>query len=493
MKKAKTDKTFWVLMGLIVTGCVLRVIACFWGYPYSLHGDEPTIVGGAMDMLSRHSYEAEMYYRPDHFEIKCVALLFQMASYLRFGIPAYEAFGEHMGAFYVIARLYTAVWGVLMIPLSYVILEKCKKGSGLLGAALVAFYPIFVTHSGYATPDIVLTFFVMLIAYISILYLEKPSVWKLMGISACIGIGITIKYTGAIACAWLAAIVIYERIKAKKYWHIPVYGLLCIAIVILVSFLIGPNLYTNYTKTISTFIHEARDTHLGSDGLNMWENFKYYLNVFLNAMGVESVLFMFLGIVCMFKKHTIALINLNVGVLFWVCTSCLGLHWERWGIPFYVFMMMFVVLGFFWSLELFEKITNDRISKICRFLTKGVMLFVLVNVMLSGLWVARFSSLKDSRVEGKTFCLEQGINGANTVYDGYSPLEMNGSTTIPIGIDLGGKIMMPQGREKAKFFIVSSGMYGRFYAQAERYVNEIAMYETIDDTCDLIYESEIFA
>ena len=53
--------------------------------------------------------------------------------------------------------------------------------------------------------------------------------------------------------------------------------------------------------------------------------------------------------------------------------------------------------------------------------------------------------------------------------------------------------MMPSGKEKAKFFIVSSGMYNRFYAEAERYVNEVAMYEAIDDTCDLIYESEVFA
>ena len=92
-------------------------------------------------------------------------------------------------------------------------------------------------------------------------------------------------------------------------------------------------------------------------------------------------------------------------------------------------------------------------------------------------------------MQGKEFCMENGINEENTVFEGYSPLEMNGSTIIPIGIDKSGNIMMPNDKRDAKFFMVSSGMYGRFYAEPERYAGAIAMYEAIEDTCDLIYES----
>lgn len=493
MEKLKTNKTLWIFLGLTAAGLILRVISCFWGYPYPLHGDEPTTVMGTIHMLEQHSYLAQMFYHPDHFQIKCLALLFQIVSYVCFGLPAHKAFYAHMGGFYVIGRLYTAFWGTLMIPLAYMILEKCRKGSGLLGAALVAFYPIFVTHSAYATPDIVLTFFIMLIAYISMMYLEKPSVWKLVGISACIGISVTIKYTGAVACLWLAAIVIYQRIKEKKYWHIISDGALCMAVAVLVSFAIGPNLYTDYKTTIDAIFVEATFEHLGADGLSAWEHFIYYLEVVFNAMGIEAFVFMILGIVYMFRKHTIALVNLSLGLIFWVFTSCLALHWERWGIPFYVFMMMFVVLGFFWVIDMVSKIGNVKVRKISKLAVNVVMLLILGNAVFSGLWVARFSSLEDSRVQGKEFCMENGINEENTVFEGYSPLEMNGSTIIPIGIDKSGNIMMPNDKRDAKFFMVSSGMYGRFYAEPERYAGAIAMYEAIEDTCDLIYESEIFA
>ena len=447
MEKLKTNKTLWIFLGLTAAGLILRVISCFWGYPYPLHGDEPTTVMGTIHMLEQHSYLAQMFYHPDHFQIKCLALLFQIVSYVCFGLPAHKAFYAHMGGFYVIGRLYTAFWGTLMIPLAYMILEKCRKGSGLLGAALVAFYPIFVTHSAYATPDIVLTFFIMLIAYISMMYLEKPSVWKLVGISACIGISVTIKYTGAVACLWLAAIVIYQRIKEKKYWHIISDGALCIAVAVLVSFAIGPNLYTDYKTTIDAIFVEATFEHLGADGLSAWEHFIYYLEVVFNAMGIEA----------------------------------------------FVFMMMFVVLGFFWVIDMVSKIGNVKVRKISKLAVNVVMLLILGNAVFSGLWVTRFSSLEDSRVQGKEFCMENGINEENTVFEGYSPLEMNGSTIIPIGIDKSGNIMMPNDKRDAKFFMVSSGMYGRFYAEPERYAGAIAMYEAIEDTCDLIYESEIFA
>lgn len=492
MKKFKENKTLWILAGITVAGLILRVISCFWGYPHPLHGDEPTTVWGAIEMLSRHSYEATMFYHPDHFQIKCLALLFQIVSYLWFGIPAYAAYNDHMCGFYVIGRLYTTFFGVLMIPLAYLILEKCKKRSGLLGAALVAFYPIFVTHSAYATPDIVLAFFVMMITYLSILYLEKPTVWKLVWISVCIGISVTVKYTGAISCLWLAGIVIYERIRTKKIWNIFSDGLLCLAVVVAVSFAIGPNLYTDYKTTIEAIFIEATVEHLGADGLNTWGNFKYYVDVIFNALGIEALVFTILGMVYMIRCHTKALINLCLGLIFFVCTSVLALHWERWGVPFYAFIIMFAVLGFYWLLELVSKIKWEKVRKLGNVAVCAVMLLILGNAVLSGIWVARFSSMDDSRKDGKAFCDANYINMENTVYDGYSPLEMNGSTIIPTGLDKNGNLMMPPDKPHAQYLIVSSGMYNRFYAEPERYAFMINMYEKIDETCELIYESEVF-
>lgn len=58
-------------------------------YPLLLHPDESATVDYAIDMLSRHSWMAASFDRPDHFEIKCDALLFAIFSRLRYGVPAY--------------------------------------------------------------------------------------------------------------------------------------------------------------------------------------------------------------------------------------------------------------------------------------------------------------------------------------------------------------------------------------------------------------------
>ena len=80
--KMKSNKKYWkIIFFIMCIGAILRIGCCFWGHPYyQLHPDEGTIVNNAIDMLSRHSWEAYVYNRPDQFEIKCCSLIFQIGS-----------------------------------------------------------------------------------------------------------------------------------------------------------------------------------------------------------------------------------------------------------------------------------------------------------------------------------------------------------------------------------------------------------------------------
>lgn len=222
-KETKSRRILWILIFVTVLGGILRCIYCFRGYPYQLHPDEHTIVNNAIDMLSRHSWEAYVYNRPDQFEIKCNAFLFHIFSWLHYHVPAYEGFELNGGIFYVIARLYTTLFGTAMIPLMYLTVGKIlkkdsisKQNVQLFAAAMIAFSPLFIEHSAYATPDIVLTFFILLTAYISAEYLETGKRWTIYAIALITGICITIKYPAAIVCSYIAFIVIYKCIKDKK-------------------------------------------------------------------------------------------------------------------------------------------------------------------------------------------------------------------------------------------------------------------------------------
>ena len=150
--------------------------------------------------------------RPDHFEIKCNAILFNIYSYIAYGQLA----SEHIFEFYAIARCFTAAWGILMIWVGYLVLEKIWRGTGLIGAFLIAFFPTFVTHSHYATPDIPLSTVFLIRIYYSFRYLEDGDKKSLALTCLFTAIACTIKYTGVVLCALIAAMVIYKSIEEKK-------------------------------------------------------------------------------------------------------------------------------------------------------------------------------------------------------------------------------------------------------------------------------------
>lgn len=495
--ETKRKYMMYILGALILCGGGLRVISCFWGYPYQLHPDEPTIVCNAVDMIARHSWVVNVYNRPDHFEIKCNALIFQVVSLLKYKVSAEMAFGEHTHAFYLLARFYTAFWGTLMIPLIYLISEKIKKGAGLLSACMTAFYPLFIKHSAYATPDIVLTFMILLMVYISMLYLEKPTNLKMVMMCVVSGIGITIKYTSAICCLWIAFIVIYKCVSCNKgYFMIVKYGLICILAVMLTVFFIAPNLFTNFPIVLNTLRLEARSQHLGADGLGVLGNLRYYWNTFRLYAGIEISPFVAGGVyytIRLFRKESFAP---YLGIVFWFCTSLLPLHWERWGIPIYAFFLIFSALGMKFMGEVLAQFARKRMTsgkhklifRICYVFIAISIIIILGNEIISGIVYARYITLKDTRIAALDYCGEKQIDINNSIYEGYTPLLLNSPLTITVSLDGEGKIVFSEEQKDANYIILSSKMYDRYYAEPQKYAEQVAVYDAIAEQCGLVFE-----
>ena len=271
----------WLLVLITLGGFTLRVASCFWGYPMPLHPDELTIVDNAIDILHRHSWLAYVYNRPDQFEIKCNAALFALASRILFKVPAYEAFETHYMAFYVIARGYTTVFGTAMIPLAAVLAGrmvdegKQRHLTEIATAFVFAFSPTLVEHSAYATPDVVLTFFILLFALLAQCYLKTGTAKYLLLCVITTGIAVTIKYPAAILCVVIAIMVIHRCVLDRQYGRIFGYGIMSILLLLAVMFVIAPNLFLDFQNVYETLMFEARPNHLGADGLGWFGNLVY--------------------------------------------------------------------------------------------------------------------------------------------------------------------------------------------------------------------------
>ena len=493
-KETKSRRILWILIFVTVLGGILRCIYCFRGYPYQLHPDEHTIVNNAIDMLSRHSWEAYVYNRPDQFEIKCNAFLFHIFSWLHYHVPAYEGFELNSGIFYVIARLYTTLFGTAMIPLMYLTVGKIlkkdsisKQNVQLFAAAMIAFSPLFIEHSAYATPDIVLTFFILLTAYISAEYLETGKRWTIYAIALITGICITIKYPAAIVCSYIAFIVIYKCIKDKKgFKEIFVLGMSSILIILAAIFVIAPNLYTDFGNVVSTFITEARPNHIGQDGLGFFGNMRFYFKTILESMGILSGPLFLVGCGFLIKNRKASHFPLLISGIYWVCLSVLSLFWVRWGVPMFLTYIILVSIGLVWIWDLLQKQDKGRYL-----VTIPVVLMALLitNNLVTGIKITKWSTVKDARIVAMDYCEENGVTAENSIYEGYTPLAPDagpGAQFIAFQMEEDG--IKPQERYTAKkYLVISSSFKKRYLNEADHYPEIAAVYQEIDKQYPLIY------
>lgn len=265
----------------------------------------------------------------------------------------------------------------------------------------------------------------------------------------------------------------------KIYFDIFKKGFFSIFLVTVTSFFCAPNLFTNMPQTIHTLQNEARSVHLGADGLGFFGNLNYYLTVFINTAGYEAVFALVAGIFWCVRKRSAATLSMGMGMIFWICTSVLALHWERWGMPIYIFFVILTAIGISYLYSLSKK----KFSKIF-ICTLGAIIFF--NSAASSLILVQKSITTEARVDAIQFCKEHGITKDNSLYEGYTPFLLNAPGTIKIGFDAHGKLSFPA---NIKYLILSSEMYNRYYAEPIRYAQQVNKYENIQNDNELIYSA----
>lgn len=507
IRKMKTlDKKFWVIIAILtVIGAGLRILCCFWGFPYQLHPDENVIIKNAIDMLSRHSWEAYIYNRPDQLEIKGNAILFSLFSWVKYREPAYVAFEQHDTAFYMLARFFTVVFGTAMIPMTALLVGRIfgedkiqKKYIQLFAATIITFSSIYVQHSAYATPDIPLTFLVMLFVYCCSFYVERGEHKWLYIASVLMGMCVSIKYPAAILGIYIAVIVTTQAFKKKDFKEIFRMGFICICIVLITLFIISPNLFTDFGSVVEALTREARNSHVGADGLDFWGNLKYYFDTISNSLGILSKGFFVLGMIYLVKHRRHQHMALSVSAIFWVCLSCLGLHWLRWGIPMYISYIIVVALGMVWLMKGVLVIPNRYCKHAAGICVVVVVFISLCSILLSGLAITKYSLLPDTRVTSMQYCMENGISTNNSIYEGYTPLApdygpgglRDGATLLPAFTIDGERIVLSEEYKDKEYLVYSSSFESRYINSAESYPEQAAFYKAIDANFELLYKLE---
>ena len=255
-----------MLAGLLVVAAILRVLGSRFRFPLLFHADEWAVVEGAVDMAKRNSFEPPWSMRPDHVEMKVDYLVFAAYAAVAKGMSVEAAFALDPVPFYWLARLVTATFGVATVFLAYLVGARYSRQVGIVAAVLFALFPAFVDHAHYATPDVPLTFAVMLLVYALMRYTGSPFWGTLMLSDFATALAVAIKYPGAVGAVMIGLVVTATAIRDRAWTRIVVHGAAAIGASLGFLFLIYPTLFTNVRGVRRVLDAEATGEFPGPPG-----------------------------------------------------------------------------------------------------------------------------------------------------------------------------------------------------------------------------------
>jgi 4-amino-4-deoxy-L-arabinose transferase-like glycosyltransferase len=470
---------------VIAGGALVRFIGVNFGLPLTVHADEPIVVGGAIDMLERRSFEPDMFQWPNHTGIMATYLAYVFITPLWHGVMADQAiFSLEIGYFHLIARSVTAFFGVLGIVVAYFIGRHVNRLAGLFSAAFVAFFSPYVQHAHYATSDAILTTTVLFMVLAGMLYLNRPTVPMVLLMSLGAALTVMTKYPGLIVTLIIATVVIAAAIRDRRWWKIVGHGALSVVGLLGFLFLLSPVLFTKRSTVTHQLIKESRSEHLGADGLTFPEKLVFYASNYFGATGVIILLLTIAGLVYVIRKRLLIALPLFIGVVFWAALSTLGLHWERWGMPMYVTPLL---LGGIGAWAVIDYVHTKYPGRKAVTVPVAVLLgFALLTQVVSSIAVSAGFLRQDVRVIALDDLTERGITADNSSFEGYTPFYPGGYGTVFDQFEEVNGQLVPLDAS-VQYVVLSSSMYGRFYAE-EQYAEEQEFYGLIDEQFDLIAE-----
>ncbi len=507
ISKAKNIVTDWqspfldarkrrlILITIVLIGAALRISMCFIGYPHLLHSDEKNVVEPALDLIRNETYLAYVYYHPDQLQIKICAVLFELYSNIRYGVSATEL--GSAASFYVIARMTTAICGVATIPVVHCIGERVFKASGVFVAFIVAFFPLYITHSSYAAPDVPLTLIFAILIYMALRYIQKDSMALAVGMGVMVGVGMVTKYPAAIGSVFVIIVCLFVGVRGKDVKRSVIRILVAAAVAAVMVIAIAPNLLTDFSNVLATVRNEARTTHAGSDGLGFFGNLWYYLVTFFDVprsitndtpyMCWEIMIPIVIGAAVIVAKRAWMLLPFSLSAILWIFLSFFGLHWTRWALAMYIAPLIVAGIGLYAMAALARhSIVNRSRSalpiQICAYAAILVAVSIGFNAFVSSLALSKSALVQQTRVAALEFCEENGITAENSVYDGYSPLYLAGPLYSIESFSDPASLILEDG-EGVRYVVTSSYMSDRYSEGDEEYEENEAYYTALEERC----------
>lgn len=362
-----------------------------------------------IEMAQKGTLYHSAFNYPNQFLSKLVALVCMIYSRL-FSVSFDPRYSVEP---YFIFRTIVALFSTGTIVVSYYIGNKLHKKLGICFALLVATYPEYVMMAKQVTGDATAHFFMALVILASLFYIENKSEISVFCMSMFAAMATLEKWHSAVACFYIAAVIILNCASVKKFF---LHGIEALIGYVACLVLIAPNMLWNAKGVLDGILYMYS---YDKDGITPYSDLlRVYVNEPNNYCGIGFVILVICGLLFMLRNFTRKYMVVLLGVIKLLVLCFLNRGFPRWAQEYYFSILLIAAIGTVFLVKNSKKILQIAGYALCAVIC---ICFVTGSGLIA---VTAMLSEQDTRIVQDQWCRKNGINNENSLsgyYTGYNP------------------------------------------------------------------------
>jgi hypothetical protein len=492
-----------ILVGIIGAALAFHLVGIQRNLPYFPEVDEGLFVRFGVNIAATGDLNPGWFQHPGSTMIYPLAAIFHVWTAVAHDgrvLPpdpdVQAAFESDPNEFYLLGRLLSTFYGVMSVALVYIVGRRAfGQRVALIGAGLLALYPLAVFYAQLARTDIAAAFFGLLGLWLCLRLYERPTTGNQVLAGLAIGLGISSRYFMVALLPVLLAVdglILWQRIPQVQNLKAPWLGIGAGVFAVAVGFaLTTPYFFLDFAAARESIQTVARETHVGHDGLSRTGNLIWYLTSAIPRIITlpQTALVAFGAALVVWRRRPEQILLLGLAATYLGVISLSRLHWQRHIIPILPLLALFAAYGLNEIIQRLSAHARLRLS-----MQRGL---ILVAVLLVAAWPGYQLVLQDirqarpsARVLAREWIVENLPAGSQIVQEWHAaPL---GGTSFEVARQFSLSERPPDDyqRDGFRYLVASSDIYNRFFAEPDRYPGQIAWYEKLFAEGNLLQQFE---
>jgi len=409
----------------MLSGLLLRLYGINFGLPFVYAYDERIPVNIAWKMFSSHDFNPHWFGWPGTTMIYMLSALYAFLYLMGRTFGVFESFADFDALYYqdptvffLSGRLMMAGFAVASIFITYLIARRLfNRQIALIAATFLAVSPLHVHHSKLIRPDILLTFFILLVVWFCLKIFDKKNWTGYILAGLFTGLAIATKYPAVI----VALTIVVAHILSEPWRWISVKKLLVSGAASVLGFFIGsPFLFFSIGRVVNDVAKAAPSYSLGATGGGFIQQLVYYFQgPVIQSLTVGGLVFAGIGIIlCIASRRKIQRLLIVFPIAFILFIASFSLRYTRYIIPVIPFLCIFSAYTCCWLGEKIGKRWKPWFGRLlCFFLVIGIVTPLVKADILRG----QKLSLPDTRTIAHEWVLNNIPQGSKLLVEVYTP------------------------------------------------------------------------